>query len=261
MSAPDGPAAASSGNGLPDRVRILRVPVFRGDVDQAVAEIERLYERGPALLAYVNAHTLNLAWRDDEYHRILNDAELVLNDGIGIQLAARMRRAAFPQNLNGSDLTPRILRLAATRGWRVFLLGAAPGVAERTADLLTSTISGLQIAGVHHGYLENDEVVASIREAKTDLLMVAMGNPLQEKWLSRHLRGTGARLGVGVGAFFDFTTGTQRRAPAWLNRIGLEWVFRLVHDPRRMWRRYVVGNPLFLWRAWRTKRQELAVGR
>jgi exopolysaccharide biosynthesis WecB/TagA/CpsF family protein len=139
----------------------------------------------------------------------------------------------------------------------VFLMGAEPGVAEHAAEIFRDQIPSLQVAGVHHGFPRaDDDVVTTIRDADADLLMVAMGNPLQEKWLLRNLGRTGARMGVGVGAFFDFTTGTQRRAPGWLNRIGLEWVFRLLHDPKRMWRRYVIGNPLFLWRAWKTRRLE-----
>jgi exopolysaccharide biosynthesis WecB/TagA/CpsF family protein len=255
MNAPEERRTAGSSGLSGNRVRILGVPVYRGDVRGAVGEIERAYnERTPAVIAYVNAHTLNLAWRDEEYRRILNSAAVVLNDGIGIQLAARMRGTTFPENLNGSDLNPRILELAAERGWRVFLLGAEPGVAEHAAAIFGRRMPSLQVAGLHHGFPRADEdVLTTIRDADVDLILVAMGNPLQEKWLSRNLGRTGARLGVGVGAFFDFTTGAQRRAPAWLNRIGLEWVFRLVREPKRMWRRYVIGNPLFLWRAWKTR--------
>lgn len=244
----------------PPHVRILGVPVTRSDPGEAVVAIEKLGEREePSLVAYVNAHTLNLASSDREYHDILTGAGIVLNDGIGIQLAARMRRTPFPANLNGSDFNPRILELAAARGWKVFLLGAGAGVAEVAAERLTSRIPGLMIVGTHHGYQVDDhEVAALVRSSQTDVLMVAMGNPKQEKWLHRNLVATGARLGVGVGAFFDFTAGAQKRAPAWMNRAGLEWVYRLARDPARLWNRYVVGNPLFLWRAWRSRRADMS---
>ena len=240
---------------MSDRVRIFGVDIARQDHDEALTAIEALFAReDPSLIAYANAHTLNLAWQEPTYQGILRGAALVLNDGIGVQLAARMRRLAFPANLNGSDLNPRILRLAASRGWRVFLLGGAEGVAKEAADRLAEGIEGLTIVGTHHGYFTDDEdAVRSVRAAEPDLVMVAMGNPKQEMWLHRHLAMTGAKVGMGVGAFFDFTAGRQRRAPAWMNKWGLEWAHRLFLEPKRMWRRYVVGNPVFLWRAWRAR--------
>lgn len=225
-------------------------------------ELERLQaEERPALVAYANAHALNIASTDPAFHAILNDADLVLNDGSGLALAARLQRQRFPENLNGSDLNPRILELASERGWGVYLLGAGPGVAEEASRKLGERIPGLRVVGTRDGYfdaVESESVAAEIRQAQADVLMVAMGNPLQEKWLSEHLGATGAALGVGVGAFFDFAAARVPRAPAWMNRAGVEWLYRLYQEPRRMWRRYVVGNPLFVLRVlndiWSTRR-------
>lgn len=240
------------------RVRVLGVPLVRVDAGGALRAIERSSETfPPALVMFANAHTLNLAWKDPSYRAILDGASLVLNDGIGIQLAARMRGVRFPENLNGSDLNPRLLDLAAQRRWSVFLLGAAPGVSDMAAERLVERVPGLRIAGTHHGYFddaESDSVVRRIAQTQATVLLVAMGNPRQEVWLARHLVETGCRVGIGVGAFFDFTAGRQKRAPAWMNRLGVEWMYRLLHDPGRLWRRYVVGNPLFLIRAWRTRK-------
>lgn len=239
-------------------VYLLGVPVARKSSEEALREVARLYDAAePALIVYANAHTLNLAFRDPGYRRLLCEADLVLNDGIGVQVGARMRGAPFIENLNGSDFNPRILELAAERGWGVFFLGARPGVAEDAARRLSARIPGLKVVGTHHGYVdptEGSKAAELIRDVGADLVMVAMGNPLQEVWLDRHLGVTGARLGVGVGAFFDFTAGMQRRAPSWMNRLGIEWVYRLARQPGRMWKRYVIGNPLFLWRAWRARR-------
>lgn len=241
-------------------VRILGVPIVRMDTESALTAVEELGESSdPALIAYANAHTLNLAWADIDYRRLLLDAGLVLNDGIGIELAARMRGVGFPANLNGSDFNPEILRLAAAKGWRAFFLGARPGVAETAAARLVERIEGLEVVGCRDGYFdenENDRVVEEIRESGAAVLMVALGNPLQERWLADNLDATGARLGVGVGAFFDFTAGSAKRAPGWMNKVGIEWVWRLALEPRRMWRRYVVGNPLFLRRAWSLRNAE-----
>lgn len=236
---------------------MLGVPVARLTAAAAREELVRLYERDrPALAAYVNAHTLNLASRDSGYRALLETADIVLNDGAGLSIAGRVFGKPFPENLNGSDFNPRILEEAAARGWPVFFLGARPGVAAEAARRLSGRIPGLDVVGARDGYFRPDESQAVAREiasAGAGLLMVAMGNPLQEMWLSRHLEATGARLGIGVGAFLDFTAGVVPRAPAWMNRLGIEWLYRLLQEPRRMWRRYVLGNPVFLARVLRAR--------
>ena len=236
-------------------VEILGVPVACLDTASALAAVERLHDDpDPQFLFYANAHTLHLAALDPDYKRLLRSAALVLNDGIGMSLAARMHGVRFPANLNGSDFNPLILELAARRGWGVFLLGARRGVAERAAHRLSRRIPDLRVVGTHHGYLtpaDDGCVVEAIRASRATVVMVGMGNPIQEYWLERNLRATGARLGIGVGAFFDFSAGTVRRAPHWMNRAGLEWVYRVALEPRRLWRRYLIGTPSFLTRvAW-----------
>ncbi|MGH2752257.1 MAG: WecB/TagA/CpsF family glycosyltransferase [Actinomycetota bacterium] len=238
-------------------IRILGVPIACLDRAGALREIERLGRLGgPSLIAYANAHTLNLAHRDEQYRALLASASLLLNDGAGVALAARIMGSSFVANLNGSDFNPEILRLAARNGWPVYLLGAAPGVAERAGAILAGRIDGLQLAGTHDGYFDarrNDEIAAEVRASGAEVLMVAMGNPVQETWLARHLVATGVRVGVGVGAFLDFTVGVVPRAPAWMNKLGVEWLYRLGQEPRRMWRRYLIGNPLFVMRVLRRR--------
>jgi exopolysaccharide biosynthesis WecB/TagA/CpsF family protein len=233
-----------------ETVDVLGVPVARLTAAVAREELVRLYERDrPALAAYANAHTLNLASRDSGYRAVLKAADIVLNDGAGLAIAGRVFGRPFPANLNGSDFNPQILEEAAAHGWPVFFLGAKPGVAAEAARRLSERIPGLDVVGTRDGYFrpdESDAVAQEIAATGAGLLMVAMGNPLQEMWLSRHLASTGARLGVGVGAFLDFTAGVVPRAPAWMNKLGIEWLYRLLQEPRRMWRRYVLGNPLFL---------------
>lgn len=239
-------------------VEILRVPVARLSAEDAIDVVERAAdEHAPAFIAYVNAHTLNLAYAEPSYRDLLRTRPaVVLNDGSGLSIAGRFHGRPFPENLNGSDFNPRILELAARRGWPVYFLGAKPGVAETAAARLTRRIPGLSVAGARDGFfgpMEEDEVVADVRRSGAAVVMVAMGNPLQERWLARNLAATGARLGVGVGAFFDFAAGEVPRAPAWMNRAGIEWLHRLALEPRRLWRRYVVGNPLFLGRVLRER--------
>lgn len=208
------------------------------------------------MLAYVNAHTLNLATTDPSYAEVLKRADLVLNDGKGVLLAGLILGRRFPADLNGNFFTPLLVEHAAASGWSLFILGARPGVAERVAETLEAKHPGLTIAGTMHGHFsaaEEDDVVASIRATNPGLLLVGMGNPLQERFLARRLNDTGARVGLGVGAYLDFQVGEATRAPAWMNRIGLEWLHRLVQEPRRMWRRYVLGNPLFVLRVIRSR--------
>jgi exopolysaccharide biosynthesis WecB/TagA/CpsF family protein len=180
----------------------------------------------------------------------------VLNDGKGVMLAARLSRRRFPADLNGNFFSPLVLHLAADRGWPVYFLGGGPGVAERAAEIVRGRLPALDVVGTHDGYFapeDEDEVIQAIRDSGAAILFVAMGNPAQEWWLERCLDKTGARVGFGVGAFFDFQAGAVARAPGWMNRIGLEWIHRLVVEPRRMWRRYIVGNPRFMTRVLRSR--------
>ena len=240
-------------------IDVLGIPVAKLTPEAALAEVSRIHDSGmPSLVAYANAHTLNLASTDPAYKQVLLRAPIVLNDGSGIAIAARVNGDRFPANLNGSDFNPLILGLAAERTWPVYFLGARPGVAERAAQAMKARYPALQVAGCRDGYWgrdEHDSVAAAIRATGASLVMAALGNPLQEKWLDAHLPATGARIGVGVGAFFDFAAGEVPRAPAWMNRWGIEWIFRLAQEPRRLWRRYVVGNPVFLARVLRARFQ------
>jgi exopolysaccharide biosynthesis WecB/TagA/CpsF family protein len=235
---------------MPPTIEILDVSFARLDYDGALQAIERLYDNGdPAFIAFANSFSLNLATANPSYKAVLRRADLVLNDGKGVMLAALLHGSRFPADLNGNAMSPRILERAAARGWPVYFLGGRPGVAERAAARLSERMPSLKIVGVQDGYFDpadQHQVIEKIRAGEVGVLMVALGNPHQEFWLDRHLPATGARVGLGVGAFFDFQAGEVERAPEVLNRLGLEWVHRLIKEPRRLWRRYLIGHPLFL---------------
>jgi alpha-1,3-mannosyltransferase len=205
------------------------------------------------VVAFANAHTLNRTAIDPKVHSIL-DRAVVFNDGVGVDIASRLLFGrAFPANLNGTDFMPHYLQHTKNR-YRIFMVGAKPGVAEQAAVRLAERAPGHEIVGVNDGYVRPDETEAlinRIRQSRADILLVAMGNPEQERWLSTHLAATGCRLGFGVGGLFDFLAETVPRAPAWVQAARLEWIFRLLQEPHRLWRRYLVEMPIFLTRIFR----------
>ncbi len=246
----DGALASSVVAPGPLTVNLLGVSLPILTRRDALAAVEGLYGgSGPSRLFYVNAHTLNLAVEDQEFAGVLRRGDLLLNDGVGVSWAARVAGFRFIHNLEGSDFNPLILDLAAQRGWKVFFLGGRPGVTEVAAENLTRRFPELRVVGTAHGYLDEAEstwVTGEVKQSGAEVLMVGMGSPLQEMWMEEHLEASGVRLGIAVGGFFDFESGRVPRAPRWMNRAGLEWSYRLAVEPRRLWRRYLVGNPRFI---------------
>ena len=212
-----------------------------------------------ALLAFVNPDCLNIAYTQDRYRAVLQQAARVLPDGIGVKIGCRMRGVGLAANVNGTDLFPRLCERAARDGFSLFLLGARPGIAELVAENTQARYPGLMIAGIQHGYFgpdEEDAIIARINASGAGVLLVAFGVPRQELWLADHHDALTPPVRMGVGGLFDFYSGRIPRAPLWLREIGLEWVWRLIQEPGRMWRRYILGNPLFLYRVWKQARQE-----
>ncbi|GLP96023.1 WecB/TagA/CpsF family glycosyltransferase [Paraferrimonas sedimenticola] len=223
---------------------------FRALLDEGLNEGER------RIVAFANAHTINLAQKDPNYRRVLNSVTVV-NDGVGMKLASTMKYGrGFVENLNGTDFVPYYLA-NSEKTVKVFLVGAREEVVKRCFDIWRSQYSQHQWVGYQHGYFkaeDTEQVCSRIKAANADLVIVAMGNPMQELWLDQHLEKTGASIGIGVGGLFDFTAGAVKRAPQWVQRFGLEWFYRLIQEPKRMWRRYLVGNAVFLFHAWRDSR-------
>ncbi|CAA9442484.1 MAG: N-acetylmannosaminyltransferase [uncultured Rubrobacteraceae bacterium] len=244
----------------PGRVEVLGVGVDPATVDGLHAEIRRLVRRRGGVVLNANAHCLNLCYRDPALRRFFGAADLVFCDGAGVKLAARMLGGRLPERITYADWLPRLADFAEEEGLSLFFLGARPGVAERAAKRLRATRPALKVVGVRHGYFdrdadgaENGVVVAEINAARPDVLLLGLGMPLQERWLMENRR----RLDVGValtgGAVFDYASGGLRRGPRLLTDNGLEWLARLLVEPRRLWRRYLLGNPLFLLRVLRQR--------
>ena len=219
--------------------------------EQTLEAVESLIDRGqPAYFITANVNYAMLSSRDPRLQAVNEKAAFLVADGMPLVWAARSRRDSLPERVAGADLFPDLCRRAAARGHRVFLLGAKPGVAAEAARRMQKQHPQLIISGIAcprmSDLTEADELelVAQIRESRTDLLFAALGQPLGELWLAKHCAGLQA-VCVQVGASFDFTAGAVKRAPFWLQASGLEWAYRMVGDPRRLAGRYV-RNAFFL---------------
>jgi N-acetylglucosaminyldiphosphoundecaprenol N-acetyl-beta-D-mannosaminyltransferase len=224
--------------------------VSMSDATEIVGAMLRRRDGCTRRVYFVNAHSLNIAASDPIYRNVLNSADTVFGDGTGVRWAARRRGVRLRDNVNGTDFIPSLFRATADRGHSCYLLGGDAATAEMAGDFARRTFPGWRLLGWHHGYLADEAtdaaVLARINAAKPDLLLVGMGNPLQEKWIHGHLPMLHVPVCIGVGGLFDFWAGNVSRSPRWLRRLGHEWLWRLVQEPRRMARRYLIGNPLFL---------------
>lgn len=240
------------------KVRSLQgIELWALSSEEAIALVDSaLVERRTLCLAFANAHTINIARENDNYRDVLARF-VVFNDGFGVDLASRLRYGeSFPSNLNGTDFVPNYL-LATKNKLRIFMLGAQPHVVERAFGIAQQRFPMHDWVGCRNGYFTPDDelgLVDVIREARPDLLLVAMGNPMQEYCIDRFASKIGIPLYFGVGALFDFWAGSVNRAPEWIRAIKMEWMYRLVQEPKRLWKRYLVGNITFLWNAWKDRR-------
>jgi N-acetylglucosaminyldiphosphoundecaprenol N-acetyl-beta-D-mannosaminyltransferase len=231
-----------------ERIELFDLPIDNVAMSDAVASIRtRLDHPGFCRVSFINADCVNLAYRDAEYRQVLATADLSFADGTGMRWAGRCLGRAIVDNVNGTDLFPILLQAMAGRS--LFLLGARPGVAQAVADWIHREFPQVVVAGTRDGYFaeaEEREVVQSIARSGAELLMVAMGAPRQEKWIARHAGQLGVKVAIGVGGLFGFYSGRIPRAPLWFRRMGIEWCWRWYQEPRRLCRRYLIGNPLFL---------------
>jgi alpha-1,3-mannosyltransferase len=233
---------------------LLNVPIQVQPLTEAADLVDSCVDtKRTTLVAFANAHTLNVAAKDARCRDVLQTS-IVFNDGIGVDIASRILFGRpFPENLNGTDFTVRYL-LRTKHRYRIYLLGAKAGVIERAAKQLSALCPSHEIVGWHDGYFapeDNADVIQSIRISEADVILVGMGNPRQELWLKDNFSATNCRLGFAVGALFDFVAGDMPRAPAWVQAARIEWVYRLMQEPRRLASRYLLGNPLFLCRVFR----------
>ncbi len=210
----------------------------------------------PRTIFYANARTVNYAYEHKDFRDQFNQADLIYADGVSVAWAGRTLSQMPYVKLTGADWIADFGRLAASLGLRIYLVGGAPGIAAQAGQILQARYPGLQVIGASDGFFKDKsirQVLQEIHEARPDLVFVGMGTPAQERWISSNRSEIQAPVCWAVGALFDFIAGAEKRAPGWMNRLGLEWLWRLLMDPLGKWKRYVLGNPQFVYRVLRQK--------
>jgi N-acetylglucosaminyldiphosphoundecaprenol N-acetyl-beta-D-mannosaminyltransferase len=238
-----------------EKVFLLGVMIDVLSLDQLLIEMRSYILDGRKIIAsYVNIHSLNIAYSLPWFKLFLNQSQLKFCDGVGVKFAARLTGQRLYDRFTPPDFMDLICELAIKNDWRIFFLGAKPGVAKRAADRLVDRHPGLQV-GTHHGFFdkavdsrENQTVIKEINSLHPQILVIGLGMPLQEKWILDNINDLDIRVAFPAGALFDYLADELPRAPRWMTDNGLEWLGRLAIEPRRLWRRYLIGNPLFFWR-------------
>jgi len=208
----------------------------------------------PEYVVTPNAQHILTLQKDADFQEIYNKAFLTVPDGVPLLWAAKFLQTPLKGRVNGTDLFEKVCERAASKGLKIFLLGGRPGAVEQAAEVLQGRYLGLKIAGMYcppYGF-ESDrdelEIINSrIKDAAPDILFVGLGAPKQEKWIYANYQQLKVPISLGIGVSFELVAGMVKRAPIWMQNSGLEWLFRLIVEPKRLWQRYVVGNPLFIW--------------
>lgn len=238
------------------KIDVLGVAVDNLTMEEAVSAVVELRQEGGGVVNFLNAHCSNVASVNPDYLRALTASDYVFGDGSGVKVAASVAGTPIVDNVNGTDMAPVLARTLARRHLSLFLVGGRPGVAATAAGKLSCLAPGLIVAGTEHGFHDEAGWVSAIdriRSARPDIVWVAMGVPAQELWIERWGEPLGPAVVMGVGGLLDFLSERIPRAPRLLRALGLEWTWRLWQEPGRMWRRYLVGNLVFLARVVRAR--------
>lgn len=234
-----------------DKVNILGIGVDVIDQPQLLAEIDRLAaEQRPALVNNVNVHACNLAYKDPEFREILNASDVVFCDGFGVKLGARMLGKTLGQRMTPPDWIDELFKLCVQKRYCLYFLGDTHEAVVRFSRQVRERYPMIRIVGEHDGFFMVDESsvrrqMSEVNRLRPDIILTGMGMPLQEKWGWIAKQRLGRGVVIATGALFRWYTGTERRAPAWITQHGFEWLARLAASPRRHFKRYVIGLPLF----------------
>ncbi|MEP3467937.1 MAG: WecB/TagA/CpsF family glycosyltransferase [Parasphingorhabdus sp.] len=231
-------------------ISLFDLPLVTGSLATVATAIVEAAARGECnIIHFINAHCVNQMLRDDAYLEELKATDILLPDGSGLQLSAGLAGSGKMDNLNGTDLFPHLCEQAAQNGQSIFLLGGEPGTASAAAKNMRNTIPDLEFAGTQNGFFAPDEVteiIQKINQSGASILLVGMGVPMQEKWIARYRDQIKTPIIMGVGGLFDYYSGKIARAPLLVRKMGMEWVWRLAMEPRRLANRYLLGNARFI---------------
>jgi N-acetylglucosaminyldiphosphoundecaprenol N-acetyl-beta-D-mannosaminyltransferase len=244
-----------------DVFSVLGVQILNTTRQHAVEILESIFGNSADAarsVFIVNAHTLNLTSADPQYREVLNSGDYVFGDGTGVRWAAKLQGIKVLDNFVGTDFIPYLFQSTAGSGYSYFMLGGDQRTIDVAANYAKNEFPGWTLCGYHHGYLPNSpdamwEIIEQINQAAPNVLLVGMGNPIQEQWIHQYQSSLRVPICMGIGGLFDYWAGNVSRAPAWLRRWGHEWLWRLYQQPRDKMYRYVAGNPLFLARILRER--------
>ena len=241
-------------NSNTEKARIFDVPVDIVSFADILEKADSAVKTGDKIkIMYANVHTMNLAYVSPGYRDILRSADLVYCDGAGVRWGARLLNYRLGPRMTGADWIWDLGAWAGRKGHSIFFLGAKEDVARRAINKLQDTFPDLRVAGYHHGYFmkegkENERVAELINRSDADILLVGFGSPLQEEWIDENAAHLDVPVIWGMGAVMDYVAGKVPRAPRWMLDHNLEWLYRLMVEPGRLWKRYLIGNPLFFLR-------------
>lgn len=232
------------------RIKFLNTEVDNVTMDEAICKIDELIKnKKPSYVVTPNVdHIVKLEY-DKEFQDVYKDADLILTDGMPLIWISKLKGNPIKEKVSGSDLFPKVCELAAYKEYKVFLLGAAEGVAQKASENLKKKYKGLNVVGTYspsYGFEKKEEeidyIIKIVNELKPDILAVGLGAPKQEKFLYKYRNELNVPVSLAIGASIDFEAGTINRAPKWMQSSGLEWFYRLIKEPRRMFKRYLIDD-------------------
>lgn len=234
----------------PSRYKILNTYVNAISMEETIQRVENIIKIGkPTQHVVINALKVNLMEEDEKLRRIVNSCPLINADGASIVWAARRLGVPLKERVTGCDLFQKLIAVAAEKGYKVYLFGAEEEVVVKVKELFEKKFPSLEIVGYRNGYFteaDEDKIVKDMAQSGAEMMFVAFSSPKKEYWVSKHIDQIGIPFVMGVGGSFDIVAGVTDRAPLWLQNHGLEWLYRLIQEPRRMWKRYIIGNARFV---------------
>ena len=232
------------------RYPILNTYVNAMSMDETVDAVEEMIERRvPVQHVVINALKVNLMRKDENLRKIVNECPLINADGASIVLAAKMLKIPLKERVEGFDLFVRLVEEASDKNYKIYLFGAREEVVKKVKAIFERKYPTLQIVGYRNGYFteaDEPEIVKNMAESGADMMFVAFSSPKKEYWIRRYLKELNIPFVMGVGGSFDVIAGTTKRAPLWMQKCGMEWFYRFIQEPGRLWKRYLVGNVSFM---------------